>query len=559
MSGHTTQISPFFRRGGAGAAVVGQGLPITSLPSPEIIEGLRLTREDLIERGELPPDITEDEMAVPITGAGLKLNTTLAKFFPDLAREKLSRTDIFPGFQGARAVGEVTGQFIGRQPLIVATGGLFPVEIVEARKRALQAGAAKNLAIQAAFLEFPDTDKVYENQIKELGFNLVVEGGQKVNWNFSALFDLSSPIARDFQKDMLRLNSLADELIKAPEMARNIIADAATKDKFVPDNVRKAAVAINSGFIDAKELFEDPAMFKQIISPLVSFNNTTNVIRTEIMPNLERGVDELVPELSDEAQRTILTTNDFDLIATTIKKVVDRDLIRSWAEKAKTDFGLQDDVDDIEDLLFKTIGERIKETIRTGRKFNLAARSLKKKQQTIPGAGRGVTNIETQLFDTEGFVTKTTVLPLEHINSFGLAGTGRAPKGINILPDEIFLVNKTEFSKGAGALNVDFIEVVDLAFSEQGFLLNNIVTGELPDVLPPSTVIKRSTIVIVNEDNKSFGVKAGETILVPWEDTEQQLKNARITIEKGQLIIEPLEGESLESRIFGLTEFREIQ
>lgn len=557
MAGHTTQISPFVGRPGLPFPATGQ--LSTPLVPTELVQGIQQIREQLQLEGGLPPDITEEEMAQP-TGAGLKFNTTLAKFFPDLAREKLSRPDIFPGFAGARVVGEVTGQFIGRQPLIVATGGLFPVEIVEARKRALQAGAAKNLALQAAFLdEFPDTDASYKAQVFSIGFDILAEAEPKVNSNFSALFDLSNPVGLQFQKDMKRLDALAAQLIKAPEMARAIIADNANKELSVPRKVFDAAVAINAGFINVRELFDDPEMFKQIIAPLVSFNNTMHVLRTEAMPMLEKSVDQFIEEIKQDRAvlGELLSTPDFETFVVRMKKEIDQGLIRRVAKDFIDGSGLVDaegkeeTVENISSLLTQLIGSRVKENFKSLRKFNLGARSMRKKQPTVILPETGTVNIRNFVRDKKtGEVISTEIVSLDVVKIFNIPTTASQPRDINIVPDLIFDTIDDKRFKTVGSIKADLGQIVDFVVNPK---TGRIVVPQPKDL--SKFEIKRFALIIVKDEiitKEGNRIEEGKSVFVPFEKVEQNYKNANIRIVNEQLIFEPVEqGEqSLSIQIF---------
>ena len=397
-------------------------------------ESIADTRVDMEEAGELPADITTEEIMGPSEGM-LKLLNTTAKFFPDQAIEQLSREDIFPGFQNVREAGSVTGRIIGRQPIFVGGGGLFPTEIVEARKRSLEnAARAKAAAGDAILSGVPKTKPPYQEQVRGIFWGIANDIGEHLDWDFRGLKNLSDPTVREWWDKYTRLSTLAQELDFITETAEGILKDATSKDKFVPDDKVMDASELFSGMLDAQVLFDNPKLIETKLKGLRSYANMMNVIRTEGLPLFKDQVSELIPDIPNEAARIIMGTNDYDLIVKTMEEFVDPEVIKGWASLLKNNFNLFQKQPEIGEALSKVIGNKVKEELIRSGKFNLSARtSLRRKEPKFIPDEPGTTNFTDRKI-VDGVKTEA-IVPLEEVSSFNFAGTSNQPKGVNIIPD----------------------------------------------------------------------------------------------------------------------------
>ncbi len=313
MGGHTKKI-------GQGVKTTGDfETTVPTVVPKAVVESVAVARAAIEEAGQMPPDITTEEMAGPTEGMMKLLNTT-AKFFPDQAVEKLSREDIFPGFQNVREAGAVTGRIIGRQPIFVGGGGLFPTEIVEARKRSLENAARQKLAANDAILSgVPKTKPQYQEQVRGMFWGMANDIGEHLDWDFRGLKNLSDPTVREWWDKYTRLSTLSQEIDVIVDTSQGILDDAINKEKFVPEDIQMFASELFSGMFDVQKLIDNPKLIDTIIKPLRSYGNMMNIIRTEGLPLFEDQVSELISDIPDEAAKIIMSTNDYDLIVKTLK------------------------------------------------------------------------------------------------------------------------------------------------------------------------------------------------------------------------------------------------
>lgn len=518
-----------------------QMISARDLVPSSVVEEIEQQRQQVQETGQMPADISVDQIAE--SGAGLKLQNTAAKHFPDLALEKLGRADFFPGVRPTQEVGFVSGRIIGRQPIFVASGGLFPFGITEARKRALEKAAQVKLAAKSAILQGgPTTKKQYQRQLDNIWVDFTNDWGEKVNQNFGLLKGNS-----EFIEEATSIITLGKEIEFLVDASEGILDDL-NKDRFVPEDIEMLAIGMWSGQIKLEDMLANPKKFIEASKKLQSYSNLTNIIRTEVMPQLEDSINEVIDTMSPEAMRIIRRTNDYDLILKTIREEIDPEVLTGWASYIKDDFKVFQPEKEIENRLLKIFGGKIKQSIIARGKFNLSARrSLRRRDpKTIP-AETGRFNFTDKV--TVDDVTTEKIVPLETVNQFNFAGTSNQPKGVNIVPNIFIDPTTDKKQKVVGALNVDLIKAVD--FLVDPAQNNKIVFEKGTGDIPRNTKGLRQekfVVIIANEDNDKMGVKAGDTKLIPFEAVKQTLINSGITL-KGNVFV--VEGEELKIGNFG--------
>jgi hypothetical protein len=530
------------------------GKPVSLAPPEFISEEIEQQRQQLEVTGQMPADISSDQVMGGVLGGNLKLQNIAAKYFPKPAMEKLGREDFFPGFRPVQEVGAVSGRIIGRQPIFVRSGGLFPFGIIEARKRALERAAQVKLAARSAILEGgPEGPPQYDRELKSAWFDFVNDWGQKVNWDFTNI--KGDP---EFMRGASSFFTLAKEMKFMTGTSKDILDDSMSKEKFVPPDVEEFASKIWMGGLKFKEdIIDNPQKFIESSQKLQSYANLMNIIRTEGTPLFEDQVSELVPTIPDEAAKTIMRTSDYDVIVKTLKDHVDPELMEGWASLLKENFNLFQKQPEVKAALEKVIGNQVKQQLFATRKFNLASKSARRQPTAVP-AQAGFFNVKdikevdvTKTVEGRKVTTKELkeeIVPIEFAGFFNIAGIKREPTKINIIPDVLHNTVDDRIERTLGTMNVDVIGVGPLATTEAGAIVFA-TGGKLPEDLS-KFIMKDFAVVRVNEptDITFFDretkkevteeVEAGSTRLVPFEKVEQPLKNAKIRIEGNQLLFE---------------------
>lgn len=518
------------------------GEPVALAPPPVITEEIRRQREQLEAAGQLPADISGDQIMDGLTAGGLKLQNVAAKYFPDLALEKLGREDYFPSFRPVEEVGVVSGRIIGRQPIFVKSGGLFPFGIIDARKRALERAAQIKLAAQSAFLEGgPEGPAQYQRDLNNSWYDFVNRTGQKLGWDFTRAKG-DPEIMREASKHY----TLAKELTFMTESAKGILDDATTKEKFVPSEIANFATEIWSGAIKFEDILAYPEKFVETSRNLQSYVNLMNVIRTEGLPMFEDQVSQIISAIPNEAAEKIMIEDDYDLIVKTLKDYVDPVLMEGWAGFLKNNHKLFQNKKEVQNALEKVLGNRIKQELFAVRKLNLAATSARRKKPEILTPGPGSINVRNIKRDPKtGKIISDEVMTMETFNHLKLSGTSSQPRDINISPTKFYDLAGDEIIKDiTGIVKADVVDV----FSA----LTNPKTGSI--VAPGGKIpedtrgLKQQQFALIkvgpDEDDATDDLSfvRGQAVLIPFENIEASVERI-FRWEKGQWIVEPIEGE----------------
>lgn len=191
---------------------------------------------------------------------------------PSAVVEKLSIQDYYPEVGKDIAVGTFSGSRIGSQTIYSGAGGLMPMGLYDARKRALQQAAKdKQAALDkyyngidiAAQFQPKFTDYVH-NQLDTLLYT-------KHKGNSNAF--LADPETR---REFARLQAVAKNVTYYDTWAGNILTDAAKDEKFIDpeqvkiaQNIKRALVedvdGVISGKVDLSKDFEKADVYQNIV------------------------------------------------------------------------------------------------------------------------------------------------------------------------------------------------------------------------------------------------------------------------------------------------------
>lgn len=198
-------------------------------------------------------------------------NVTSANTAANLdAIEKLGIQDYYPTASRNIAVGTFTGEVIGSQTIYSGAGGLAPMGLYDARKRALaKAATAKQAAIDK-FLTLEDTAKAYNMEYKDYAYDHLYDILEKHGFSVTSVMR-----DRDAAKEVYRLKSLGKELKFVEEESKTILATLGKEDNYVPPSIERAAKNMFYGMQDKDKVFSGKSDLVKTISELKAYNSLT--------------------------------------------------------------------------------------------------------------------------------------------------------------------------------------------------------------------------------------------------------------------------------------------
>lgn len=164
-----------------------------------------------VEPGKV--DWTLSEPAIefsPTSRESINEQARLAKSkVPKLAIEKLGVQDYYPEIGRDIAVGTFTGSRIGSQTIYSGAGGLLPLGLYDARKRAIAADIKKKEALMDQLKEIPDIAKQFKTEYSQEYMNFLSP------W-LNAYKDKPDQLISntDFLKDLAHYRSVAENFLK---------------------------------------------------------------------------------------------------------------------------------------------------------------------------------------------------------------------------------------------------------------------------------------------------------------------------------------------------------
>jgi hypothetical protein len=186
------------------------------------------------------------------------------------AIEKLGIQDYYPTASRNIAVGTFTGEVIGSQTIYSGAGGLAPMGLYDARKRALaKAATAKQAAIDK-FLTLEDTAKAYNMEYKDYAYDHLYDILEKHGFSVTSVMR-----DRDAAKEVYRLKSLGKELKFVEEESKAVLSQLGKEGSYVPPSIAKAAKDMFYGMQDKDKVFSGKSDLVKTISELKAYNSLT--------------------------------------------------------------------------------------------------------------------------------------------------------------------------------------------------------------------------------------------------------------------------------------------
>lgn len=175
-------------------------------------DGSTITKiTESVEPGKI--DWTLSEPAIefsPTSRDDIYAQAKLAKRkVPQLAIEKLGVQDYYPDIGRDIAVGTFTGSRIGSQTIYSGAGGLLPLGLYDARKRAIAAEIKKKEAIMDQIKDIPDIAKQFKTEYSQEYMNFLAPWLDAYKDKPEALLSNT-----DFLRDMNHYKSVAENFLK---------------------------------------------------------------------------------------------------------------------------------------------------------------------------------------------------------------------------------------------------------------------------------------------------------------------------------------------------------
>ena len=222
------------------------------------------------------------------------------------APEKLSRNDLFPGLSQPIHVGNTGGSEIGNIPIFVGGGDIFPVEIINARVRAMAKGSAKtraeNKKLEQAF-EYLDTADQFEGALNTELIDLTEEFRRKYRNNWR-----SASKDPEFRKRYADLKAKAGGLTALSTKAEEVLKAAKNGNFYVSKEAREAAMSTAQGINDFKETSaEDVLKNQEVLNTWESSIAGATRIASKVGTEFKTEFKELTPLEQTEALGIIST------------------------------------------------------------------------------------------------------------------------------------------------------------------------------------------------------------------------------------------------------------
>jgi len=278
---------------------------------------------------------------------------------PQLAIEKLGVQDYYPEIGRDIAVGTFTGSRIGSQTIYSGAGGVLPLGLYDARKRAIAADIKKKQALMDELKEMPDIAKQYKPAFAQYFYNGLMDYVEAYKDNPEGLasdpgylkfMSTEKGVAENFSKTSAYLSDLEEKLVdpKTGEPAAWVTKDMMSiinnvKTGMLPgkieeyfsgkkniakvlDTVRALPNALNQGDEIVKTLIKDGAIEKAI--------------------NLKTGKDfnpEELEDLNNLIQKLKSPSPDYEVFSELKRKYYDFNLDKIAEEWVKNNMADQSD------------------------------------------------------------------------------------------------------------------------------------------------------------------------------------------------------------------------
>ena len=265
---------------------------------------------------------------------------------PGLVVEKLGIQDYYPDISRNIAVGNFSGSRIGSQTIYSGVGGLLPMGLYDARKRAISEAAQKKQAAMQKLLEVPDAPEQFNTRFKQSAANEIYDILGKYNYDVNAIMK-----DRDAMNQIYRLQNLSKEMAYVDGLVDKTIELANPKDgapgAYIPEDVLQAMQQYREGKLDVDKIVNGEISVLDQINKIKAYANGVTWIDKNLpewksdptkLPISFKDGRPMTQENVQKAQdylRRVKASNDYDSYMTIVKSEfqLDPEVIDAWIEE----------------------------------------------------------------------------------------------------------------------------------------------------------------------------------------------------------------------------------
>jgi len=257
------------------------------------------TAAGVMEKAPTQYDWTLSEPAIQYTPTSIdEINAQASqakKKAPQLVIEKLGVQDYYPEIGRDIAVGNFSGSYAGSRTIFSGAGGLLPLGLYDARKRAIAAEVKRKEAIMDQIKEIPDIAKQFKTEFSQIYMNdFLAPWVNAYKDNPDGLMSNT-----DFLKDMAHYKSVAENFLKVDSDLKKF------KELVNPKDGNPAAYATN-GMLEIAHKFLSGFLPGETKSWLTGKKNISKITETvQAIPNGYNWADKKVELLLKEGEAEI--------------------------------------------------------------------------------------------------------------------------------------------------------------------------------------------------------------------------------------------------------------
>jgi hypothetical protein len=161
--------------------------------------------------------------------------------------------------------GSYSGSIVGSIPIYTAKGGVLPIGVFDARKRAVEAAAVNAKKEKADLIELAKvkTAPQYQQAADNLAFAAMDKYLNLAGGDASVLMDMNNPIGKQFQRELNKVNNIKKEA-EWMELRGQEILKAINKDEmYVTNETKDVLKQWLGGNYSLDELMKNPKALKE--------------------------------------------------------------------------------------------------------------------------------------------------------------------------------------------------------------------------------------------------------------------------------------------------------
>jgi hypothetical protein len=231
------------------------------------------------------PNVVNTDTKPQIENQVLNAYTNFTDNLPKAVVERLGVQDYFPDVARDIAVGTFSGSRIGSQTIYSGVGGLLPMGLYDARKRALSEAAKEKQKQLDKYFDVIETAPQYQQAFNQATMQFVNESLAGANGNADAL--LKDP---KFRAEYAKRLGTAKDIKFWADWSDQLLKDAAKNENYVNGEAIDMAGQIKSALVDHMD---------EIVSGKKSLKDFVDIEKAQLYQNIVPQIDKLTKELLD--------------------------------------------------------------------------------------------------------------------------------------------------------------------------------------------------------------------------------------------------------------------